>query len=806
MKSSINQNRVTSLPIRITLIVYWYLVIISLLITVPVMFHIENDLANEISYKSKSAKIEIQGFLYQNPSASPTATQDTLDAIRTSLDIPAIELRIGTEKLILSGKKSAQLVPDATSFTIHSDAIDQNNIQLVVHHPSIKSLTYNLRRNFLLFIGTFFIVFGAILAVVLRRIIARPFTNMVKTAEKFSAGNQDARFSIDTDDEFAYLSKFFNRILDQLLLQQKELKAAFTYLQQSESTLSKEKERIEVTLDSIADGVITTNHEGTIEYFNPAAERLLDTTLTTAKGCFIGAIVSLVEEETLTPIDNPVLDCLKENKVIGHGDKTILTTVGNKHRAISYIVAPMDNAHGDVIGAVMVLHDAEQTRQLSRQLTYQASHDPLTNLYNRRAFEEHLTTALDSAIRDNKYHAICYLDLDQFKIVNDTCGHVAGDALLQQLAELLRSRIRNSDILARLGGDEFGVLLQYCDANHAEKVANDFVKAIGNYRFSWEGRLFETGVSIGLVSITSETQTVNQILSSADMACYIAKEKGRSQIHIYQPNDAELNQRRGEMQWVPKIKEALEFDKFVLYQQPIVDISPTNTDQLHFEVLLRLLDETNTIVPPMAFIPAAERFQLMPSIDRWVITNTFSFLNSNMPCGAQYTCSINLSGQSLSDDKFMNFVDEALSANNISPENICFEITETAAITHLDKAIRFINYLHRLGCKFSLDDFGSGLSSFSYLKDLNVNYLKIDGVFIKDMVTNPVDYAMVKSINEIGQVMDLKIIAEFVENKEIVDQLKILGINYAQGYCIAKPLPIETILKPPEQKCCFKPE
>ena len=434
-----------------------------------------------------------------------------------------------------------------------------------------------------------------------------------------------------------------------------------------------------------------------------------------------------------------------------------------------------------------------ERRQVDKQLSYQASHDTLTGLVNRREFEYRAERLLSTIKQDNSEHALCFMDLDQFKVVNDTCGHTAGDEMLRQLGSVLTVTVRHRDTLARLGGDEFGVLMEHCSLDDAHRVATSLQKAIQDYQFLWEGSSFKVGVSIGLVPITPVTIDLNELLKDADAACYMAKDKGRNCIHVYHAEDLESTQRHGEMQWATRITQALEEDKFCLYAQPIVPLD--GSSDKHYEFLIRMMDEQGKTIPPGAFLPAAERYSLISKIDHWVIEHAFGLLADNPVFLKQVSfCSINISGQSLSDSEILEFIITQLDKSGIQGEKICFEITETAAISNLNRATKFISTLKELGCRFALDDFGSGLSSFAYLKNLPVDYLKIDGMFVKDIVDDPIDHAMVKSINEIGHVMGMHTIAEFVENDVIKGMLKEIGVNYAQGYGIGKSLPLDELL------------
>lgn len=455
-----------------------------------------------------------------------------------------------------------------------------------------------------------------------------------------------------------------------------------------------------------------------------------------------------------------------------------------------------------------------EAHSLLQQLQYHATHDSLTDLKNRRAIEDRLTCLIEGAALDESEHALCYLDLDQFKVVNDTCGHSAGDELLRGLADLLKQHVASRDTLARLGGDEFVLLLEHCSIDQAHQVLSTLRKAIGEFRFEWDGQTFHVGVSIGLVPVTRNSGEIARVMSAADTACSAAKEAGRNRIHVYREDDAMLAERHSKMRWVSRMTRALEEDRFELYAQPIAAIAPRaparESVQLyearalgqsvqeflpegdHFELLLRMKDEDGRTIPPGAFLPSAEQYNFAPRLDRWVIHAGFEWLTANTGRLERLSlCAINLSGNSLGEEDFTGFVTEEFARADIPPSKICFEITETAAISNLAAATRFISTLKELGCRFALDDFGSGLSSFGYLKSLPVDFLKIDGLFVKGIADDPIDLAMVRSINEIGQVMGKKTIAEFVENDKVLTLLAEIGVDYAQGYGVGRPRPLE---------------
>ena len=554
-----------------------------------------------------------------------------------------------------------------------------------------------------------------------------------------------------------------------------------------EEALFREKESAQITLRSIGDGVITTDEDCNVEYINPVAEELTGWKVDDASGRPVDEIFKGFHEETCEPLENPLAVAIRRNRSIKSVRPTLLIRRDGNELYIESTASPIRDGKGEVTGGVLVFHDVSESRELNRRLSYHASHDILTGLVNRREFENRLERALKSARARETSYALCYLDLDQFKIVNDSCGHSAGDALLGQLGALLKSKIRWRDTLARLGGDEFGVLLESCSLDEALQTAEQLRAAISEFKFMWDDRSFRLGVSIGVVPITADNEDVAALLSAADSACAAAKEAGRNRIHSFQENDIDLMRRRREMQWAARINNALEENRFELFRQTIQPLQEIDRGA-HYELLLRMKDEGGSIISPELFIAAAERYGLMPSIDRWVITNSFRWLVSEADERERLSlCSINLSGQSLGDDKFLPFVIDQFQMSGLDATKICFEITETAAIASYSQANRFINALKELGCKFALDDFGTGLSSFGYLKHFPVDFLKIDGSFVKEILHDPIDREMVRSINEIGHLTGKRTIAEFAENEEIITMLRGMGIDYAQGYGVSEP-------------------
>jgi len=560
-----------------------------------------------------------------------------------------------------------------------------------------------------------------------------------------------------------------------------------------EQALFEERERALVTLHSIGDGVIRTDARATIDYMNPVAEQLTGWTQTEAAGMSVDLVFTALDESSRQPAASAVARVLTERCNISDTDHAILVSRDGTEYTIERSASLINGRNNECLGAVMVFRDVSEARRLAQEISYQASHDPLTGLVNRRAFESRLEAAITSARNDHKNHGLCFLDLDQFKIINDTCGHVAGDELLKQLSGLLQTNVRESDTVARLGGDEFGVLLDGCPLGKAEVIAQTLLDAIKDFRFVWQDQTFQVGVSIGLVAITPSANMA-QLLTQADAACYAAKDLGRNRIHVGQSEDIGFTRWQRGLRWVDDINGALEQGRFRLYCQPIRPLAPTNGDGQHYEVLLRMLEDDGTVALPNAFLPTAERYNLMSKIDHWVIRSVFRsyagkhglFAKHNKPV----QLAINLSGNSLNEEQLLPYIRQQLSEYGIPPEIVCFEITEAAAISNVRRAAHVIRELKKLRCRFALDDFGSALS-FAYLKNLPVDYIKIDGAFVGNIINNRIDRAMVAAINQIGHEMGMQTIAESAENSTIVDSLRQLGVDYAQGFVFGEPRPVE---------------
>ncbi|PCJ84616.1 MAG: hypothetical protein COA54_13200 [Thiotrichaceae bacterium] len=797
MKDNVKKFEV-KLPTRITGLVFWGLVFIGLLVAVIILQKAETDLiiANEnetliIAYEVE----EIVEQFAEAPVLEKASGRIRIKILEHMNDLGFHAARLNEGDIGLS-IGTIEDDDDVYNYTLHYYPDGSNElhaIKMELFCTNSGVVIADIRKNFLLFIGLGVFIFGMLLQRILQKMLSEPFQKMVNTAEKFSKGDEKIRFDDTRPDEFGYLGKFINNAMDAIWLHKNELMEALERASASEVALGLEKERAEVTLYSITDSVVTVDIDECLVFLNPAGEKLLARDNKEITGKSFRKIFNIVNEATGDSIGDPLHECFVTGEIIHLPEHSSLIAKDDSIISIEASIAPMKSDNGDLMGAVIVIQDVSHTRRLTRQLSYQASHDLLTGLYNRRKFEENLEEILINVREDDSHHTLFYLDLDNFKIVNDTCGHVAGDELLKQLPALFNEVLRSGDIVARLGGDEFGIILENCGIKQAALIADKIRQKIKDYRFIWDDKTFEIGVSIGVIAININNCEMAQVLSAADIACYAAKDSGRNRVHVYEPSDEMMSERYGQMHWTARISKALEDHRFQIYQQPIV--GATDQSRNHLEILLRMIDEDGKIIPPGAFIPAAERYGMMPEIDRWVINEVFRYMGKDNPSdpikGTNRIFAINLSGDSINDGELLDYILSQKNKHGVSLANVCFEITETVAISNLTKATLFINELKNYGCKFALDDFGSGLSSFAYLKTLPVNFLKIDGSFVRDISRDNIDKAMVESIHQVGRVMGLRTIAEHVEDEETLVTLQEIGVDFVQGYHLGRPEAVE---------------
>ncbi len=562
-----------------------------------------------------------------------------------------------------------------------------------------------------------------------------------------------------------------------------------SYRKSLEVSLSRGKRQAQYTLESISEGVITTDNEGRIDYMNRAAESMTGANRDHASGHKLGELFSLVDEADRRPLGDPVERCLSMRRRVNMGRRALLISRDGEHEhSIEITASPIRGPGNSISGTVVVFHDVSEIRGLTRQMSYQATHDALTGLINRREFERRLQEAMDSAHAEEGVHIVFYMDLDRFKAVNDSCGHLAGDNMLREVAALIKDQVRDSDFVGRLGGDEFGTLLIGCPIDKARQIAADICNAVADYRFVWQDKIFNIGISIGLVEISHASGALQDIMSAADSACYVAKQRGCGRIHVYSARDEAIARERGDIQWLSQLQEALHENKFALALQPIIATRSGNVSGPAIEILLRMPDEHGRHANSADFLRSAERYQLMPQIDRWVVNATLAAINSGeIKLASNRSCAINISGQTLGDEGFLGFVVEALDHSGVSPSSICFEVTESAISANLQHAQRFIEVLHGIGCEFALDDFGSGLGSFSSLKHLPVDYLKIDGTYTRNLSSDEVNREMVAAMIKLARTMEFRVVAEQVEEQEDFDWLRDIGVDFVQGNFIEPP-------------------
>lgn len=565
-------------------------------------------------------------------------------------------------------------------------------------------------------------------------------------------------------------------------------------LRQATAELEKQHDLLSVTLASIADAVITTDENGKVVWLNPVAEKMTGWTNADAAGLCLTQVLNIVHEESRESLANPVALCLQTQQAITPSEHTVLIARDGREYGIQESASPIRSRQGVILGVVLVFHDVTEARRLSSEMHYRATHDSLTGLLNRGEFELRLKKLLHTAQEKNTEHALLCLDLDQFKLVNDVCGHAVGDQLLQQVAKLLSDSVRSRDLVARLGGDEFAIILERCSGEQAQRIGQLICDRMEEFRFTHDGRRFRIGASIGAVPVDARWNNTEAIMKAADASCYAAKEAGRNRVHAWYDTDQAMKARTGEMQWTTRIEQALDEDGFVLFAQRISQIGVA-PDLIHAEVLIRMRETDGSLIAPGAFLPAAERFHLASRIDRWVVRHALTWMTNLENLTQLGNLSVNLSGQSIGDRAFHRWVFELLSKTSPAIcQRLCFEITETAAMTNLADATAFIEHAHSLGIRIALDDFGSGASSFGYLKTMPVDYLKIDGQFIRDVVTDALDEAAVKCFADVARVVGMKTVAEFVDQPTVLQRLTEIGIDYAQGYLMHKPEPIDRLL------------
>jgi len=549
--------------------------------------------------------------------------------------------------------------------------------------------------------------------------------------------------------------------------------------------------RAQLALESLGEGLMTTDAHGRVDYLNRSAETLTGIRREEALGQLFSALLGFVDEHDRHPLADPVQQCLTTGNraTLGRRALMIARATGNE-LGIEASASPIRGQEGEVAGVAVILHDVSELRGLTQQMTYQASHDALTGLINRREFERRLGEALEVARTGRQSHVMCYLDLDRFKAVNDTSGHLAGDNMLREVAALIREAVRDSDTVARLGGDEFGVLLVGCPLDKARQIADDIWRAIAEYRFVWKDRIFSVGVSLGLVELTGESNSFEEIMNAADSACYVAKRQSGSHVHVYSSHDEVLARSRGEIHWLQRLQAALRDGFFELYMQPIEPARAGTLGGPAMEVFVRLHDDGQPVAPA-EFFPAAERYRLMSLIDRWVLGAALAALTAGairIPAGR--SLSINVSSQTLADPSFLEFVVEELDRTGVAPQQICFEVAEASVIGNIEQARRFIDVLHGMGCRFALDDFGTDLGGFANLKQLPMDYLKLDGSFMRDLARDSVNQAMVTAVIGMARTLKFRLIAEQVEDLTALEAARAMGIDFVQGHAIGRPRPL----------------
>jgi diguanylate cyclase (GGDEF)-like protein/PAS domain S-box-containing protein len=550
------------------------------------------------------------------------------------------------------------------------------------------------------------------------------------------------------------------------------------------------------TLDSIGETIITVDVNECIDYLNHAAETLLGVAAGQALGRPLSELVSFVDENDRRPLSDPVRQCLSTHARVTVGRRGLmLVRDGAREHSVELTASPLKNSRSELSGAVIVMRDVSELRGLTRQMSYQATHDALTGLINRHEYERRLEEVLVGAHSGDGHHVLCYLDLDRFKVVNDTSGHLAGDSMLREVATIVKETVRDSDTVGRLGGDEFGLLLVGCPLEKARQIADDVVRKVSEYRFVWKDKIFTIGVSVGLVEISQASGSLEEAMSAADSACYVAKRQG-NHVHVYSAHDEAVARHRGEIHWLQRLQSAIKENRFELLAQPIVAATEFVKGGPALEVLLRLQDDNvQGGIAPTEFLRAAERYRLMGDVDRWVVQTAFTALGRGgirLPEGR--SLAINLSGQTLGDPQFLEFVVDCFDATGVTPQQICFEVTENSVIVNIEHARRFIGVLHGMGCRFALDDFGRGISSFANLKNLALDYLKIDGSFIRNLASDTVNQAMVAAMVKLARTLNFKVVAEQIEDDSALEAARRMGVDFLQGFQLGRPQPLARVV------------
>ena len=636
-----------------------------------------------------------------------------------------------------------------------------------------------------------------------RRTVGRPLAALTASIQTYQRTNVHEQVSVSIPDELGAVIETYNRMQETQATQRaaidehqqrletevanrtRALENELSEHARTSELLAKERHYLRVTLDSINDAVISLDAKGEVRFINPSAERLSGHSQTSAKGRRLADILDIRSRHGQTPMPEANSLHLVETPPREPWE-AVLTAKDGIQNIVEVSVGPLRNETG-LIGMGVFVRDVTESRRLAARLSYQAGHDPLTSLPNRREFERELTALHGETQGSRAQHALCFIDLDRFKIINDTCGHAAGDQLLRQIGDVLSQRLRRGDLVARLGGDEFALLLANCSLPQAREVAEKVRDDVEDFRFSWLGQHFKVGASIGVASLHSGSGDPDELLRKADAACFLAKESGRNKVHIHDDDDISVARRRGEMRWVHELERAMEEDRLEIFYQRIEPAVDTGQDRWA-EMLVRVRTRDGELHSPSAFLPAAERYGLAPRLDQWLVDRCITWLETGASEALGVSrCSINLSGMTLGSERFDEFVTERLDASNLDPSRVCFEITETAAISNLVAARRLIDNLRDRGCQFALDDFGSGLSSFGYLRELPVDHLKIDGSFVRTIDRDGLDRELVRSINAIGHIMGLTTVAEYVESPEILRELRTIGVDYVQGYAIHRP-------------------